>query len=275
MQADTAAVAAYFAKIGLSQDLADVYRNLLEHGPQNMLQLSRNTAIERTRLYRLIDKLQEVALVEIETHYKRTVIKAAPLTNLQILFTAKEAELRQLQDELQQLDAALQQPARRSPLTHIQFYHGQEGLKQMFWNQAKAQSETYAILYENMQSRTGSNFFIRWVEKCNQRGLRFKGIIGDYFITTQQSWYKTHANERLVHWESRYVPESLYPITHSTITYDNVIAYYSWKKGEIFGIEIYNAEIAQAQQQLFRLLWDKAVPVDDLKGLPPDSPPAA
>lgn len=47
------------------------------------------------------------------------------------------------------------------------------------------------------------------------------------------------------------------------VTYDNVVAYYNWKDGEIFGIEVYNQEIATAQRNFFEMLWRQGLPIPD------------
>lgn len=250
----------YFAKLGLDPEVAEVYLALNAYGPQSLLQLARNAKIERTRLYRLLDVLTENHLMEIEEHYKRKVYKAAPIGNLQLVLTEREQRIRELQKELQHLQAELL-PASHSPLTHVQFYKGSEGVKQMFWNQTKAQSETVSILYENMQNKTNLAFFERWVERCNEKGLTSRSIVGDHFLHTQREWYAAHTNEKLQYWQGRYVNPDIFPITHSMMTYDDIVAYYNWRKGEIFGIEVYNQEIALAQRQFFDMLWEKAVPI--------------
>lgn len=260
-------VRSYFSRLGLSAEFADIYLALHTFGPQTISQLARNSGVERTRIYRLADQMAGSSLVETEVHYRRTILKAAPIANLQILIAKKEEELRNLQSGLQQLQDDLDRSELASPLTHIQFYRGPEGMKQMFWNQTKTKTGITAILYENMQNRTNATFFERWVEKCNSRHLPIKGIVGDHFIKTQQEWYASHSNERLNGWEARYVPDNLFKITHSTIVYDDVVGYYNWKDGEVFGIEIYNQEIADAQRQFFAMLWAGAKPVDDVKGL--------
>lgn len=268
MTTDTAPMHDYFAKLGFEPEVADIYLALHTYGPQSLLQLSRNARIERTKIYRLIDFLTDCNLVEIQTEYKRKIYKAAPLTNLQILLSKREQELRDLQDELQTLHTTLNHDSLHSPLTHVQFYRGSDGLKQMFWNQTKTKTDNLAILYENMQNKTNLTFFERWVEKCNAQNINFKGIISDHFISTQQQWYhkQAHTNERLKNWESRHVTDQVFPITHSTVVYDDVVSYYNWKDGEIFGIEIYNQEIADAQRNFFEMLWNSAQPVDDLQG---------
>src|SRR5690606_25986739 len=93
---DVAAIRSYFAKLGLEPEVADIYLALHTHGPQTISELSRNSKVERTRIYRLIDHLLSSHLIEVETRHKRTIIKAAPIANLNILITQKEQELRSL-----------------------------------------------------------------------------------------------------------------------------------------------------------------------------------
>lgn len=261
MPSDIGPMHEYFAKLGLEPEIAEVYLALHAYGPQSMLQLARNAKIERTRLYRLVDTLTSNNLLEIETQYKRKLYKAAPISNLQILLTQKEQELRDLQRELHSLQEQFQAASAHSPLTHVQFYRGTEGVKQMFWNQTKARTENLSILYENMQTRTNLTFFERWVEKCNERDMKFRSIASDHFLSTQRSWYTNHSNEKLTFWEGRYLPDTTYPITHSMVTYDDVVSYYNWRDGEVFGLEVYNQEIASAQRNLFEMLWQQGQPI--------------
>ncbi|HSW66468.1 MAG TPA: helix-turn-helix domain-containing protein [Bacillota bacterium] len=261
MSTDISPMHAYFAKLGLEPQIADIYLALQAYGPQSLLQLARNARLERTRLYRLLDTLTECQLIEVEELYKRKLYKAAPIGNLQVLLTKREQEVRDLQKELVALQESYQHQTPHSPLTHVQFYRGVEGVKQMFWNQTRAQGECLSVLYENMQSKSNLAFFERWVERCNTQGLTFRSIVGDHFLATQKNWYTQHDNEKLTHWQGRYLPESVMPITHSMITYDDIVAYYNWRDGEIFGLEIYNQEIAIAQRHTFETFWKQAKPI--------------
>jgi hypothetical protein len=130
----------------------------------------------------------------------------------------------------------------------------------MFWNETRSKTEVLSVLYQNMQIKTDSKFFERWVAACNDRGLIFRSIIGDTFIASQEAWYNVHKNDRLKNWSGRYVSEDVFPITHGMAIYDNVVAYYNWKDAEVFGIEIYNQEIADAQRTFFDTLWAKGQP---------------
>jgi len=255
-------VRAYFAKLELAPEVAELYLALHTYGPQTISQLSRNAGVERTRIYRLIDELAASPLIEVETHYKRHILKAAPVGNLQVLLSKKEQELVTLQEGLDHVGQLLSTGSGAgSPFTHVQFYKGSEGIKQMIWNQTKATTEIVCILNESMQRQTNSAFFDRWVRTINERGVRSRGVINDHFIKKQQEWYSAHSNERLKHWQSRRILPGVFPIRHSTIAYNNVVLHYNWMKGEIFGIEIYNQDIADAQRRFFEMLWQQAKPV--------------
>jgi sugar-specific transcriptional regulator TrmB len=263
MPQDISPMHEYFAKLGLEPEIADIYLALQAYGPQSIMQLARNSKLERTRLYRLIDTLADSHLLEVEVHYKRKIYKAAPIANLQILLTRKEQELRELHDGLHDLQQSIHAGSLHSPLTHVQFYKGKEGVKQMFWNQTKSKTESLSILYENMQNKTNLSYFERWVDRCNSAHITFRSIVSDHFLSTQQEWYGGHGNERLKFWQGRYVSDAVFPITHSMVTYDDVVAYYNWKGGEIFGVEIYNQQIADAQKRFFEMLWEQGKPLQN------------
>jgi sugar-specific transcriptional regulator TrmB len=261
MSNDISPMHEYFAKLGLEPEIADLYLALQTYGPQSLLQLARNAKVERTKLYRLLDTLAECQLVETEELYKRKLYKAAPISNLQGLLTKREQEIRDLHEELILLQENYGNQSLHSPLTHVQFYRGGDGVKQMFWNQTRATGEALSILYENMQNRSNLTFFERWVERCNANELKFRSIVGDHFLATQRDWYSNHTNEKLAHWQGRYLSSSILPITYSMVTYDDVVAYYDWKDGEIFGLEIYNQEIANAQRHIFETFWEQGEPI--------------
>lgn len=260
MLTDNNSVKSYFKKLGLEPEIADLYLALSAYGPQSISELARNSGVERIRIYRLLDSLKSSSLIEVETHYKRSIFRAAPIENLQILVAKKEQELKSLQDEFETIEQTIQQYGKGLTTTRTQYYQGTDGLKQMFWNQTRAHGENLSILYENMQNKTNLKYFERWAHTCNERNLKFRGIIGDNFLQSQESWYKEHANERLANWKSRYVPSSVFSIAHSIVIYDNVTVYFNWKGKQSFGIEIYNQEIANVQRQFFEMLWQQANP---------------
>ncbi|HJQ08928.1 MAG TPA: helix-turn-helix domain-containing protein [Candidatus Saccharimonadales bacterium] len=261
MLTNTAAVRSYFAKLGFEKEIADLYLALHTHGPQNISELSRTSKVERTRIYRLIDTLLKSNLIEVETHYKRGVIKAAPIANLHILITQKEQELKSLQDELELIQQVLARNSLSNPASQVQFYHGPEGVRQMLWNVLKAKSEIVGYTYRILDEITGRTFMERWAVSFKERDLRMRLLLSDEFA---KSWYenkpKVVQRRRVTGITYNLIDAQNFEITHSCKVYDNTIAYFNWKDNEVFGIEIYNKDIAAAWRHFLNALLIKSKP---------------
>ncbi len=263
MLANTDTIKTYFAKLGLEPEIADIYIALHEHGPQTISELSRSSRVERTRIYRLVDSLLASNLIEVESHYKRGIIKAAPIANLHILINEKEQELKSLQDELGLIEQVLGRNSLSSPVTRVQFYQGREGIRQMFWNELRAKSEIVGYAYRIIDEPNGKKFMEHYWEEFHKRKLRQRLISGDEFL---KSWddanvtfgqgYSQRVDDIVYH----YISPDVFPVTHACEIYDNVVMYCNWKDNELFGIEIYNQEIADAQRAMFEILWSRSVP---------------
>lgn len=252
----------YFAKLGFEPEVTAIYLALTKHGEQSISQLARTSGVERTRIYRLSDELAASGLVEVITQYKKSIYKPAPIENVQIIIAKKEQQLKELTaglDEIKHIFTG----GNADEATKVQFYQGEDGAKQLFWNETKAKSEMLCILYENMQSKTNSRFFERWVRTCNERKIMCRGVVNQTFYDGLLKWRATHSTETLQYWTMRVIDKDTFPITHSTITYDNVTAHYNWSSNEVYGMEIYNEDIANTQRRYFELLWSLARPSDE------------
>lgn len=251
----------YLAKLNLAPELAGIYAALHAHGAQTISQLARNAKLDRIKIYRLLDDLKASGLVEIEVRYKRNIIRAAPISNLQLLIAKKEQELNDLKESYPHIVAGFNQQQLGSHAARVQFYEGADGLKQMLWKQTKSRGENLSILHGNMQHATNLAFFERWMKKCNEAGIRFRSVVDEHFIESQAAWYATHRNEKLAHWQGRFINGKDFPITYSTAIYDDTVLQYAWNDERTFGIEIESPDIAQMQRQLFELLWEKGKPL--------------
>jgi sugar-specific transcriptional regulator TrmB len=256
----------YMGRLGMDTQAADIYEALRLHGPQTISALARTSGVERIRIYRLLDDLKAAGIVEVEVQYKRSILHAAPIGQLEVLLAKRQQELVDLREGYAELTKLFADHSISSAQTRVRFYEGMDGIKQVLWNQTKAKGEGLAILRDNMQHKTNLAFFERWVRRCNERQLKHRGIIGKDFAATQQDWYARHSNERLEHWQARAVPDEVFPLPYSLVTYDDVVVHYNWNDGRMFAIEIHDAAVAMMQRQFFELLWKQAVPVDDMHG---------
>jgi hypothetical protein len=260
MLTDTAAVRTYFGKLGFEPEIADIYLALHSHGPQTISELSRSARVERTRIYRLIDTLLESNLIEVETHYKRGVIKAAPIANLHILITQKEQELKSLQDELGLIEQVLARNSLSDPTTRVQFYRGPEGIRQMQWNLFNAKNAILSIMHRPMQDTTGDAFFKRWNERWNQGDHACRLIVNADFQKLNDAWHMQNPGYTTKSIDIRLLAPTTLPITFAIDIYNDITAYYNWHDNEVFGIEIRNKDITKAQSAFFEMLWQQTTP---------------
>lgn len=265
MDQSRAAIRSYFGKLGLEAELADIYLALHSHGPQSISELSRNSKVERTRIYRLIDRLMETNLIEVETHSKRGIIKAAPIANLRILINQREEELKNLQDELGLIEQSLARNSLSNPDIRVQFYHGPEGIRQMLWNELKTTTGILGYSNRMLDDAVGKTSMTSWTDEFESRQLSCRRLINQAFTESRQDGKKRGiATDRKVKgMDYVMVPDEIFRLKHVCDIYDNVVAYYRWKDDEVFGIEIYNEDIADSQRQFFELVWQQVTADSD------------
>ncbi|HLD25074.1 MAG TPA: helix-turn-helix domain-containing protein, partial [Patescibacteria group bacterium] len=96
-------ITSQLAQFGLDEVEVQIYLNLLSCGAKTPLDLSRETNINRTKIYRYITRLQGKRLIE-ETDKGRGVrLKAASPDSLKLLLLEKEQQLVSQKEALPEL----------------------------------------------------------------------------------------------------------------------------------------------------------------------------
>lgn len=250
----------YLLRLGLDGRSADIYQSLKQYGPQTISEVARTSGVPRTRIYRVLDSLVEVGLIEVQTQHKRSILEAAPFSKVQVALTKKEQEINNLQDEYQELAAKIDLQTIQSGRSRVYFYEGLEGVKQMLWTQTKYSGENLSILRDGMKQQVGLAFFERWSQQCAENKIQFRSIVDDNFIQTQREWYARYSNKRLRHWQARYVPHGVFPIDYSLVVFGDVVMHYNWNNQQKFGIAIHDKFIAGMQRHMFEILWQMGEP---------------
>lgn len=213
----------YFGKLGLESEIADIYLALHTHGPQNISELSRSSGVERTRIYRLIDQLLESNLIEVESKGTRGVVKAAPIANLHILIRQKEEELRSLQDELGLIEQVLARNSLSSPGLRLQLYYGRDGIRHMLNGELRATEGVIGYEGKSPREYVGKDFWEDWQKRLKKHEITRQITAGELLGTKKAT---------------------------SCSIYGDVVAFYLWKDGDMYGVELYSKELAAAQTAL-------------------------
>jgi sugar-specific transcriptional regulator TrmB len=244
----------YLLCLGLPVEMASVYVVLVEHPSSTIMAISRQTGINRTKIYRLIEAMQKQGLVSLEVRENTTQISNSPVDQLERLLREKQTMVGKLTKQWGEAERLVEQlTLGKQAETKVKYYQGKAGLEQMIWNVLKTSSEVVGYTFRDLTDFVGEKFMSEFVSEFRRRKIMMRDIYGDE--------YKEHKhadNDWGVMMNSRYLPREILAIPHQMDIYDNVVTFYSWSEGEVWGTEIYNPKVAQMQKQLFELAWERA-----------------
>lgn len=240
-------------QIGLTAKHAVVWERLLSKPKATPLELSRETRLNRSSLYRYLEELRVKGLVELVLRNKSSQYKANP-EGLNQYLASEEARVENLKTTVPSLVSELTHNE-TIPGSEVKYYQRASGLKQMLWNVVSRAKEFVGLGYEDWNTSVGRNY----ADKLRQKMLDNKVVsreilnqVDDTFGYTSlgKSYTKVYAH--------RAINSKILEIKHDTYIYGEVFAYYYHYQGEYFGVEIHNAEIARTERQIFEILWKMA-----------------
>ncbi len=248
----------FFNTLGLNQEETEVFLTLSKNGEMTVLQLSRLTDIPRTNLYRIIDRLKKNSLAADLIDNHRIKVKAATFENLKRLVIEKEIQIKNLKQSLPRLISVFPQiNGLYQPNTHVLYYRGQSGIKQMLWNILKTEGEFRGYTYITPVEAIGKKFSVEWALEFNLRKIKARDLYSDSYLLS----IKKNPYPKIISWptwESKYISPEIISIDHQIDIYNDVVAYYDWSGTEIFGVEIHNQKVANLQKQIFDAMWKLA-----------------
>lgn len=202
----------------------------------------------------------------------KTLYEAVDVNGIQRLIVLQENKARISKALFNQVQNILaNQSEKKQADTKVIFYRGKNGIQQMVWNELKSKNEVVGYSHYIFESAVGKNFANQVHQEYLQRGIKVREIYSDNFLEGLKSksfefpFYLKNDYKGQI--ESRYIPKHVLNIEHQLDIYNDVVAYYSWIEGEIFGVEIYNQKVASMQKQLFEIIWKQSKIRKDLEKL--------
>lgn len=241
---------------GLSQDESQIYFLLCKSDDLSALQIHRKISIPRSRVYRKLDKLIHKGLV-LETICARgKKFRAASCDRLELILLEKQNNIDALKQSLPQLTHQLNVYSKgKKSDSDVLYYSGVEGLKQITWNSLKANEEL--LIYElasSMNPFSGIDF----AEKVRQEFFS-RGIITKQLTNLKKFGAFTKVQEYVDDcMKARYISPKKLKIDFEILIYNDTIASYTYRTGDIFGVEVKNDQLAKMHKQLFDFVWKQA-----------------
>lgn len=243
----------YLRLLGMTAEEAVVYLDLTSHGESTPLLIARRTGINRTKVYRVVEEMAREKLVEVEVGNKTTLVAPAPVEQLQRRLVQKQQRVAMLASGWANAVERLEQlGVQEKAETKVKYYKGKAGIEQMVWNVLSAKGEVVGYTVRDLSYFVGEKFMQEFVAEFKRRNLRMRDIYGDEYKQSKPVQYNWGG--RVV---SRYVQKKVLAIPHQMDIYDEVVTFYDWVGGEVWGTEISNPKVAIMQKELFELAWEK------------------
>ncbi len=240
-------------QLGLSDKHAIVYEALIIKPNATPLELARVTKLNRSSLYRYLEDLRKIGLVELVLGDKSSSYKANP-EGLSQYLVSEESRVEGLKKSIPKLVKEFGE-SKVTAGSEVKYYQGTEGLKQMLWNVVNQKDEFVGLGYQDWNTTVGKYF----AEKLRNKMLENKLLSREILNEANDSLGFTDLGKGYGQvYQCRTIDPKVLMIKHDTYIYGDVFAYYYHYQGEYFGVEIHNKEIARTERQMFEVLWGMA-----------------
>lgn len=254
-------VAFMLETLGFSNDEAKLYQYLVSKGRLTKLQLARQTGIHRSKVYRMVEKLKKQGLVEEVVDAHTTYVTVADIQVLKNLYDNYIARADLLSQVFPQVEMQILGARELSDqTTNVRFFRGKEGIRQMAWNVLRTKGELLGYSPRPYADILGEKLYRAWSKEFVLLGKPFREIVNGSFSKHLQN-YAGNGQEAFAPSELRVIPAETLKISYQLDIYNDVTSMYQWYKGEVFGIEVHNADIADFQRQQFEIVWQLAKPM--------------
>ncbi len=247
----------YLQSLGIDPQGAKLYRTLAAKGPQTLLQISRETRIERTKLYRSIEGWVGEGIIEEELSHKTKLYRASSVERMRLLVMQKKASMDALAGSFNAFSDQITSLRQDVVSTKVLHYKGREGLRQMLWNTMRTKGEQLTYVHTVWEEAVGYTFFRNWESEYIKSAVKNRELRHPDLLETrnvQKGPFKDEWPNR----EWRTISPKILAITHGMEIYNDVVAISYWNGDEVMGVEIYNEAIADMQRSIFNHFWKLA-----------------
>lgn len=244
--------------LGLKPDEAKVYVELCRN-PSTHLQLSRETGVNRTKVYRIVQELGKRGLVVRRVDDRGTFLAAGEITGLEVQLIQQEERLKKRRKVLHDLASELSTLHDTDAPFLSRTYTGSTGYKQMCWHELRTKGELLSFgngtIEEESTDSSWSGHHRRRQIEAGYKTLEITNY--DY----DENGIETFTARALVEaglYEHRRLPLDIVAFDGQTVIYNETVAIYHWKHEKRVGVELVSKTYADMMRQIFYRYWNMA-----------------
>lgn len=240
--------------IGLTKEEAIIFNSLLRLKEATVLEISQDSNIERTKVYRIIEEMKAKGLLFERLEYKKRYLKPCDISIIKEKALAEINKGKYLDKNLKNSLRKISDKTNDFLSTSVRYYHGVSGIKQVIWNQLKAKDEILTFSYRDLIEIVGRKFFKLWAEEFEKKNLRALDLRSEEFVKSTMKYKPI----RLKRDYKKYIDPAILNIISEVDIYNNTVVICDWdqKKEEIYALEIENKKLAQMYKQMFKVFWE-------------------
>lgn len=244
-------------KIGLSDKEAKTYLQLIYLGPQTASVISRNTGINRTTTYDILESLQLKGLVQQIKKKGSTKFSALhPAELIRFLEREKTEAVRKIEKQQNDIESILPEliSLDNSDTTKakVTFYEGEKGMREAYEDTLSANGEILAYANVKEMHKGLPHFFPEYYKRrAEEKNIHIKAIMPDNEESLERASKDKKENR-----ESRIIPKEDYEFSPEMNIYNDKVLITSWQ--EKLAIIIESKEIADFHRKIYKLCWDKS-----------------
>lgn len=240
-------------QLGLAENEALIIIELLS-GPLTPMQISRQTSIARSNVYRLVDSLHKKGLVHEQITDKGKFFAMTEPSTLELLVLEQEKLAETKRAEFDQLLPLLTAMKRQHDNLSTRTYYGLGGTKQMLWNELTSK-EILVFCAGSLDLGTGKHWAEKYRSEIIHRNISQRSI-ENTGTPAPLSSHRDYGD----HYTLRRIPKDILNIQLELTIHDDTISIYNaWTHEVQLGTEIKNPFLATLMRQVFEHYWEIAV----------------
>lgn len=235
-------------EMGLAEKEAAVYLTLLYGGAMTAEKAAKQAKLNRSTTYVQIKELMDLGLVSTFKVEKKTFFAAESPTNLERIIEKKRRDVeRQMEDALTLVPDLLKIYSNTGSRPIFRIFEGKEGLISMRNSILESGVKEYYLAFsvDVMQQSFTDNEMIEFSKR-----RQAKGIAGTVLYTWSKGELPAYPPQRL-----KRIDIEKYPFGSDLYIYGDTVSI-ATTMGQITGLTITNAAIAQSMKSIFMMAWD-------------------
>jgi len=216
--------------------------------------LAKETLINRTTLYPILEKLLQKGLLTKTQMENTTIYEAISLPDFQNWVKNKEKEAENEKNSLTTWLNSQKNPDKGSLLSEIKYFDGQEGLKSLYadtWRENKAKEILAITDYKQAYHLMGVEYFRNYFKKRVEKQVKVKNLLPP----SKEGEEDLKDSKELLR-EMKFI-KIFEDLGIEINIYDNKVSIVSFDDDHPNGILIKNSKIAEAFKNIFNFLWEK------------------